>query len=233
MTLTTYRYQQLGPVSNRTLQALMNEETMFLKGADDPTYDVQCDDELLEDLDNILADYGLTRIDREPNTSPTTVFSLADGTKLKLGNIKEGELLSYTRGAITGALPAGSTHRYQMGGVWYRTAVLGSQTDSQISLAGLAINASTWVALRAGSITGLLGKLSTNAAGSTCVISVFKNGSSLTSTTINDGAQTSSDTFSAGTHTFSAGDEIDVRITTGALWTSTTANLTVFIEVTD
>lgn len=100
-------------------------------------------------------------------------------------------------------------------------------------VAGLGVG---WVAPRTGSVTALSAALSEAAAGADVIVGVYKNGTLLHSATVltfaDAGATTARTTFTAGTHTFVAGDVIDVRVRTGSAWTAATADLGAALEVT-
>ncbi len=102
--------------------------------------------------------------------------------------------------------------------------------------AGAAAVAVSFCAIRAGSITGLSAVLSSAAAGSDCIVGVYKNGTIINAAAIVTLASAKSDTeargtFTAETYTFVAGDNIDVRIRTGSGWSATTADLGVALEI--
>src|SRR5574343_298046 len=93
-----------------------------------------------------------------------------------------------------------------------------------------------FVALRAGSVVGLSANLNAAAAGSNCIVGVYKNGTIINASAIVTLASGTSDTkangtFTAGSYTFVAGDVIDVRIRTGSGWSATTADMSVAVEI--
>ncbi len=98
-------------------------------------------------------------------------------------------------------------------------------------VAGLGVG---WVAPRAGSVTALSAALSEVAAGSDAIVGVYKNGTLLPAAivTVADAAAAAHGTFVGGTHTFIAGDVLDVRVRTGSAWSATTADLGASVEVT-
>jgi len=93
-----------------------------------------------------------------------------------------------------------------------------------------------WVAPRAGSVTALSAALSAAAADADAIVGVYKNGTLLTGAIVTLAEATNDtkahSTFTAGTHTFVAGDVLDVRVRTGSGWSATTADLGASVEVT-
>lgn len=101
---------------------------------------------------------------------------------------------------------------------------------------GVSSIAVGWVAPRAGSLTGLSASLSGAAAGSNCIVGVYKNGTIMNAAAIVTLASGTSDTkargtFAVGLYTFAAGDVIDVRVRTGSGWSATAVDLGVAVEV--
>lgn len=93
-----------------------------------------------------------------------------------------------------------------------------------------------WVAPRAGSITALSAALSGAAAGSDCIVGVYKNGTIVNAAAIVTLASATSDTsarttFAKDLYAFAAGDVIDVRIRTSTGWSATTVDLAVAVEI--
>jgi hypothetical protein len=93
-----------------------------------------------------------------------------------------------------------------------------------------------FVAMRAGSVTGLSINLNTAAAGSNLIVGVYKNGTIINAAAIVTLASSTSDTkgqgtFTQGVYTFVAGDVIDVRIRTGSGWSATAADASVAVEI--
>lgn len=84
---------------------------------------------------------------------------------------------------------------------------------------------------RACSLVGIAARLTAAAAGSTCVATVRKNGVNQTTVTIQIGQQNAWAALSPGSIVFQPGDLIHVRVTTGAGWTATTADLSVMLEM--
>ncbi len=111
-----------------------------------------------------------------------------------------------------------------------------SSTPVAAQWAGAAAVTVGWVAPRAGSLKSLTAALSAAAAGSNCIVGVYKNGTILNAAAIVTLASATSDTkavanFALGGYTFAAGDVLDVRIRTGSGWSATTADLGVAVEV--
>jgi len=112
-----------------------------------------------------------------------------------------------------------------------------SSTPVQLYACGVVGLASCgYVAPRAGSLTALSAHLSGNAAGSTLVVSVHKNGTLLHASaiaTVASGEAKGRATFTAETYTFDAGDVLDVRVRTGSGWTASTVDLAAYLEIAD
>ena len=91
-----------------------------------------------------------------------------------------------------------------------------------------------FVAMRAGSVTGLSINLNTAAAGSSLIVGVYKNGTIINAAAIVTLAATDvkgQGTFTSGSYTFVAGDVIDVRIRTGSGWSATAADASIAVEI--
>jgi hypothetical protein len=112
-----------------------------------------------------------------------------------------------------------------------------SSTPVQAHWCGVTgLTTAGFVAMRAGSITGLSVNLSTAAAGSNLIVGVYVNGTianaaaivTLTST----GSQTKGQaTFTHGLYPLVAGDVVDVRFRTGSGWSATTADAAISVEI--
>lgn len=104
-----------------------------------------------------------------------------------------------------------------------------SQTDLQTSL-GSTFGGS-WIARRAGSVTGISANIYPNAAGSSGTVVVAKNGVALTPTLAVDPAfPMSAVQYAAGLYTFVALDRLEMWISTPVGWTATASDLTAFFE---
>lgn len=110
-------------------------------------------------------------------------------------------------------------------------------TPVQAHWCGVATNPSTgFVAMRAGSITGLSIKINTAAAGSNLIVGVYINGTIANAAAIvtltSAGSQTKGQaTFTHGLYALVAGDVVDVRIRTGSGWSATTADAAISVEI--
>ena len=110
-------------------------------------------------------------------------------------------------------------------------------TPVQAHWCGVATNASTgFVAMRAGSITGLSINLNTAAAGSNLIVGVYVNGTIVNASAIvtltSAGSQTKGQaTVTHGLYPLVAGDVVDVRIRTGSGWSATTADAAISVEI--
>ena len=99
-----------------------------------------------------------------------------------------------------------------------------------------ALSTASFVAMRAGSLTGLSVNLSGAAAGSNAIFGVYINGTIANAAAIVTLASATSDTkargtFASGLYTFVAGDVIDVRVRTGSGWSATTVDAFVAVEI--
>ena len=115
-------------------------------------------------------------------------------------------------------------------------ATVASSTPVVIGYGANGAVAVGWVAPRAGSLTGLSAALSGAAAGSNCIVGVYKNGTLMDSTAVVTLTSAGSDTaarttLTRATYTFDAGDVITVRIRTGSGWSATTVDLGVSVEI--
>lgn len=120
---------------------------------------------------------------------------------------------------------------------WYQDNVAATQTDVELTRA-----AGRWVAVRAGSVTGIVVKSTEARTAGTLTVEVFKNtglagaaGSQLgTLSAVLDGTNTSAKatTQARGTDTFAAGDELYLVVTTDGSWTPTTADIRCALEIT-
>lgn len=112
-----------------------------------------------------------------------------------------------------------------------------SSTPVQTHFCGVAaLSTAGFVAMRAGSITGLSVNLSSAAAGSNLIAGVYVNGTIVNAAAIvtltSAGSQVKGQTtFAHGLYPIAAGDVVDVRIRTGSGWTATTADLSIAVEI--
>lgn len=110
-------------------------------------------------------------------------------------------------------------------------------TPVQAHFCGVAaLSTAGFVAMRAGSITGLSVNLSAAAAGSNLIVGVYVNGTianvSAIVTLTSAGSQVKGQTtFTHGLYPLVAGDVVDVRIRTGSGWSATTADLSIAVEI--
>lgn len=112
-----------------------------------------------------------------------------------------------------------------------------SSTPVQAHWCGVsALSTAGFVAMRAGSITGLSVNLSAAAAGSNLIAGVYVNGvianAAAIVTLTSAGSQVKGQTtFTHGLYPLVAGDVVDVRIRTGSGWTATTADAAISVEI--
>lgn len=112
-----------------------------------------------------------------------------------------------------------------------------SSTPVQVYACGVsALSTCGFTALRAGSLTGLSVSLSGAAAGSNCIVGVYKNGTIINASAIVTLASATSDTkargtFTSGLYAIAAGDVIDVRVRTGSGWSATTVDAFIAVEI--
>ena len=93
-----------------------------------------------------------------------------------------------------------------------------------------------FVAMRAGSITGLSVNLNAAAAGSNLIVGVYVNGTiagvAAIVTLTSAGSQVKGQaTFTHGLYPLVAGDVVDVRIRTGSGWSATAADCSIAVEI--
>ena len=93
-----------------------------------------------------------------------------------------------------------------------------------------------FVAMRAGSITGLSINLNTAAAGSNLIVGVYVNGVIVNAAAIvtltSAGSQTQGQaTFAHGLYPIVAGDVVGVAIRTGSGWSAVTADAAIAVEI--
>lgn len=110
-----------------------------------------------------------------------------------------------------------------------------SSTPVQAHWCGVSgLTTCAFVAMRAGSVTGLSININTAAAGSSLIVGVYKNGTIINASAIVTLAATDvkgQGTFTSGSYTFVAGDVIDVRIRTGSGWSATAADASIVVEI--
>ena len=112
-----------------------------------------------------------------------------------------------------------------------------SSTAVQAHWCGVSgLTTAGFVAMRAGSITGLSINLNTAAAGSNLIAGVYVNGvianAAAIVTLTSAGSQTKGQaTFAHGLYPIVAGDVVDVRIRTGSGWSATTADCSIAVEI--
>jgi len=99
-----------------------------------------------------------------------------------------------------------------------------------------ALTTAYFVAMRAGSITGLSVNLSGAAAGSNAIFGVYVNGTIVNAAAIVTLASATSDTkargtFTSGLYTFAAGDVVGVGVRTGSGWSATTVDASIALEI--
>jgi len=116
---------------------------------------------------------------------------------------------------------------------WFQDDVAAGQTAVVLTKDDGATFTAKWIAIRAGSITGINIKSNAARSAGTLTAEAYKNGSATGLTAVLDDDPT---TFAASTQTkdtdsFVAGDELDIRITTDGSWAPTTADIRAALEV--
>jgi hypothetical protein len=118
---------------------------------------------------------------------------------------------------------------------WYQENVAASQTDVALTRLATTTEAPTrWIAVRAGSMTGVNVKSNEARVAGTLTVKVFKNGAALgTLTAVLDGTNTAfkATTQAKDVDAFAAGDELELRITTDGSWSPTTADIRASLEI--
>lgn len=92
----------------------------------------------------------------------------------------------------------------------------------------------SFVAPRAGCIRSITANLTANAAGSTAIFAIYKNGVLLNAAcvaTVALGQNKASATFASGLYTFAAGDIFGVGLLTGSGWTPVNCDASCAVEV--
>lgn len=117
-------------------------------------------------------------------------------------------------------------------GYWYQDNVAANQTNVALNLNGNA-SRSELVTIRSGSVTGIVVRSNEARATGTLTVEVTINGVGTGLTAVLDATNTTAKatTQDPNLDTYNAGDRIGVRITTDNLWTPTTADITVMVEV--
>jgi hypothetical protein len=156
--------------------------------------------------------------------------------------VGDGEVFKRNGTAIVGVEPSTLTTRQTVTFALPNVAAgdnatVASATPVQLYACGVsALDTCGYVAPRAGSLTALSAHFSGNAAGSSLIVSVHKNGTLLHASaiaTIASGEAKGRATFTAGTYTFDAGDVLDVRVRTGSGWSATTRDIAAYVEIAD
>lgn len=180
----------------------------------------------------------------------TTAFTFAAVTNVILwldaGVVLSGSALPSSAGtnqiidfrsgslAIGGDISANGGYRQTIDG-WYQENAAASQTDVALTRLATTTEVPTrWIAVRAGSVTGVNVKSNAARIAGSLTIKVFKNGTVLgTLTAVLDGTNTTfkATTQAKDTDTFVAGDELELRVTTDGSWSPVTADIRAALEI--
>lgn len=130
-----------------------------------------------------------------------------------------------------GAIEALSGFRYMP--FWILPDVSAELDNEPMNFGGSAETVLAWPAPAAGSVRRLIVKLTSAAAGAALDVQLFKAGSAFAgvTATVAIAAVEALVEFDLGEHTFVALADLDPRISTAAGWTATTADVSVFVEV--
>lgn len=117
-------------------------------------------------------------------------------------------------------------------GQWFQDNVAANQAAVALSI-GYSTASASRIAVRPGSITGIVVRSNAARTNGTLTVEVTKNGVATGLAAVLDGTNTTvkATTQATGADTFVAGDEIGVTITTDASWAPTTADVRVEVEV--
>lgn len=130
-------------------------------------------------------------------------------------------------------LPMPASLTYAIAQNWFAENLQKNQAATQLAcFPGATFDLKHWHAPRDGSVTGLYVNMDRNAAGSAPSFAIYKNGVLLVSESVLVGSSHKEGVYATALHPFVAGDELDVRVTTDANWTATSADVLVTIEVT-
>src|SRR5205814_10665253 len=118
---------------------------------------------------------------------------------------------------------------------WFQNNVAANQVDVPLTRLATATEQPTrWIAVRAGSVTGVNVKSDTPRSAGTLTLKVFKNGATFSvNPAVLDGKNTTfkATTQAKDTSTFVAGDEISCVVATDSAWLPTTANIRAAVEL--
>lgn len=179
----------------------------------------------------------LARISMEVDGSPAAgdmpgriVFlTTTDGTNTLTERVRISQ-----SGEMTGTADLNFTGGYRFSiDDFFQDNVAANQVAVILTRLGSTGFPTKWIALRAGSITGVAVKTNDARTAGTLTVEPFKNGTGIGLTAVLDGTNTifKATTQAKDTDTFVAGDEVDIRITTDAGWTPTTADIRAILEV--
>ena len=119
-------------------------------------------------------------------------------------------------------------------GLWVQDNVAASQTNVALNLYGDTTRTAR-LAVRGGSVTGIVVRSNAARSAGTLTVEVTVAGAGTGLTAVLDGSNTTAKatTQDVGTDTFTAGQEIGVRVTTDGSWAPTTADISVDVEVVE
>ncbi len=139
-------------------------------------------------------------------------------------------------GTAGGGGGAGTTARLILG-PWYQENVVASQTNVVLNLfdGGGATTRASRLAVRPGSITGIVVRSNAARAAGTLTVEALINGAGTGLTAVLDGTNTTAKatTQVTGLDTYAAAAELGVRLTTDAGWLPVTADIVVELEVVE
>lgn len=185
---------------------ITNKIDILTAGADDDALLV-VNDGVAVDMNNIATGYVLGM----PYIAPT-----ADGS---------GRYVGMASGSWSNA-------RFDVSG-WNQSNVAASQTAVIVQRFDSGTGPNEWIPVRDGYLTGIVVKSNEARTAGTLTVEAFVNGTGTGLTAVLDGTNTTSKatTQAWGADAFSAGDSVDVRITTDGSWAPTTADILVSLEV--
>lgn len=204
--------------------------------------------------DPLVAGYGLrVKMAHAPTGAGTLDVGTSDGAiavkkngseALEVGDWEAGQVVGLTFDGTSWQLDspgvpstaadlnAAGGYRQSVDG-WYQDDVAASQAAVALSRAAAGALPTKWIAPRDGSITGLWVKSNEARTAGTLTVDVYLDGVATGLQAVLDGTST---TFTAPTQAkdvdaFTAGQELDIRITTDGSWAPTTADIRAGLEV--
>lgn len=139
--------------------------------------------------------------------------------------------MRFSYNPVAALLPPPSV-TYAVAQNWFVENLNKNQTAVQLQcFPGATFGVNSWYAPRNGSITAIQVNMD-HVGTSAPLFAVYKNGLLFLSTSVLAGSSHVESVYAAGLHTFVAGDQLDVRVTTDGAWGPTHTDVLVTVEVT-